>query len=72
MPVGFAKKEEESKGRPLSVMAHLKRSIEEVMAEEKCLVHALVIAIARVTNDPNYSAYRIGQKKILQKVSELL
>jgi len=40
----------------------------EVTAEEN---HALVIVITRVTNDPNYSAYRMGQKKIVQKVSEL-
>jgi hypothetical protein len=33
MPVGFGKRAETSKGRPLSVMAHLKRSIVEVNAE---------------------------------------
>jgi hypothetical protein len=52
-------------------MAHLKRSIVEVRAEENCLAHALVIAIARVTNDPNYKSYRRGWK-ILPKVRELL
>jgi hypothetical protein len=32
MPVGFGKKALKTKGRPLSVMAHLKRSIVEVQA----------------------------------------
>jgi len=43
-------------------MAHLKRSIVEVGAEENCLAHALVIAIARLNNDPNYTSYRKGNK----------
>jgi len=34
MPVGFGKKAETSKGRSLSTMAHLKRSIVEVKAKE--------------------------------------
>jgi hypothetical protein len=62
MPVGFGKKALKTKGRPLSVMAHLKRSIVEVRAEENCLAHALLIAIAKVTNDPNYKPYRQGWK----------
>jgi hypothetical protein len=40
------------------VMAHLRRSIVEVHAKENCLAHALVIAVARVTTDPNYQSYR--------------
>ena len=71
MPVGFGKKAEKSKGRPLSKMAQLKRSIVQVKAKENCLAHALVIAISRVMNDPNYKAYRQG-RKILPKVRELL
>jgi hypothetical protein len=55
----------------MSVTAHLKRSIVEVKAEENCLAHALVIAVARFTNDPNYKAYRQG-RKILPKARELL
>jgi hypothetical protein len=47
MPVGFGGGIK-TKGRQLSVMAHLKRSIIEVKAEQNCLAHALVIAIARV------------------------
>ena len=55
----------------MSEMAHLKKSIVEVMTEENCLAHALVIAMAKVTNDPNYPAYRKG-RKILPMVHELL
>ena len=33
--------------------------------------HALIIAIAKVTNDPNYTAYRKG-RKIYPKVEQLL
>ena len=55
MPVGF-RKGVKSKVRPLSVMAHLKRSIIEVKAETNCLAHALIIA--RITYDPNYTSYR--------------
>jgi hypothetical protein len=51
-----------TKGRPLGVMAHLKRSIIEVKAETNCLAHALIIAIAKITNDPNYNSYRRGYK----------
>jgi hypothetical protein len=71
-PVGFGKRTEKTKGRLLSVMAQLKRSIVKVKAEENCLAHALLIAVARVTNDPNYIQYRMGRKKILPKVRELL
>ena len=57
MPAGFGLVALKSRGRPLSVMAHLKKSIVELMAEENCLAHALLIAIARVDNDANYKAY---------------
>jgi hypothetical protein len=36
MPVGFGKKAETPKGRPLSTMAHLKKSIVKVKAKENC------------------------------------
>ena len=62
MPVGFGKTTVKSKGRPLSVMAHVKNSIIDVKAATDCLAHALVIAIARLTKDPNYKAYRQGRK----------
>jgi len=68
MPVSFGKAAT-SKGRPLSVMAHLKKSRVEVKTEESCLAHALVIAIAKATNDPDYTAYRKGWN-ILSKVHE--
>jgi len=59
-----------SRGRPLSVMAHLKRSIVEMKAEENCLAHALVIAIAKVDNDPNYKAHSQGRK--IRQVAQTL
>jgi len=43
-------------------MAHLKLRIVDVKCEEKCLAHALVIAISRVANYPNYKAYRQDRK----------
>jgi hypothetical protein len=60
IPVGFGKRAEKTKGRPLTAMTHLKRSIVEVQARENSLAHALVIAMARITNDPNYQSYRKG------------
>ncbi len=73
MPVGFGRQTGGIKtmGRPISVMAHLKRSIVQVKAETNCLAHALIIAIARATNDPNYKAYRQG-RKIYPRVDQLL
>jgi hypothetical protein len=51
-----------TKGRPLNTMVHLKRSIIEVKAENNCLAHALVIAVAKLTNDRDYKAYIQGRK----------
>jgi hypothetical protein len=62
IPVGFGKKALKTKGRPLSVIAHLKKSIVEVRDEEHCLAHAIIIAIAKVTNDPDYKAFKEGKK----------
>jgi len=56
MPVGFGHGVK-SKGRPLSVMAHLKRNIIEIKDETNCLAHVLIIAVVRITNDPNYTSY---------------
>ena len=39
-------------------MAHHKKSTIEVKVETNSLAHYLVIAIAKVTNDPNYKSYR--------------
>jgi hypothetical protein len=72
MPVDFGKADS-SKGRPLSVMAYLRRSIVEVVemkADKNCLAHSL-IAAAKVTNDRVYKTYVQG-RKILPKVYELL
>jgi len=60
MPVGYGKHTIKSMGIPL--MADLKSSIVEVKAEENCLAHALIIAIEKVDNDANYTAYREGRK----------
>ena len=70
MPVGFGRCTMKSKGRPLSVMAHLKQSIVEVKAEENCLAHAILIAISRLEKDPNYNSYRRGYKirRVVQKL----
>ena len=46
----------------MSVIAHFKKSIVEVKAEENCLAHALITVIARVDNDANYKAYRQCRK----------
>jgi hypothetical protein len=63
MPVGFGGgRAIKNIGRPLSVMAHIKTGIIEVKAERNCLIHALVIAIAKATNDPNYNSYKLGYK----------
>jgi hypothetical protein len=51
-----------TKGRPFSVMAHLKNSIIEVKAEMNSLAHALIIAIAKASNDGYYKAYIEGRK----------
>jgi hypothetical protein len=52
MPIGNSE-EIAAKGRSLANMAHLKKSIVEVKAKENCIAHALVIAIAKLTNNPN-------------------
>jgi hypothetical protein len=60
-----------SKGRPISVMAQLKRSIVEVKPKENGLAHAPMIAVVRATNDADYKAYRQGWKTF-PKVREML
>jgi len=64
MPVGFGS-EIKTIGRPISVMAQLKKSILEVKTENNSLGWALIIAIARVDNDSNYKSYRDGWKIVL-------
>ena len=70
MPIGFGGGIKR-KGRPLANKFHLKRSIIEVRPEENCLTHALIIAIARLNNDPNHTAYSVGWK-IRPLVKQLL
>jgi hypothetical protein len=55
----------------VSTIAYLKKSIVEVKAKENCVAQALVTAMAKVTNDQDYLAYRKG-RKILPKVRELM
>ena len=50
IPVGFGRRIKR-RGRPLSVMSHLKTSVVEMKASENCLAHAIIIAIAKVEND---------------------
>jgi len=71
IPVGFGKGMK-SKGRHLDVLAHLKKSIVKVKPERNCLAHALVIAIAKITNDPNYKSYCDGWKigPVVQRLLE--
>jgi len=71
MPVGFGKTAVKSKGRPLSVMAHVKHSIINVKIETNCMAHALILTITRLTKDQNYNSYCKGYK-ILPEVQHLL
>ena len=63
IPIGFGLPGDGIKtmGRPLSVMAPLKKSIVQVKTETNCLTHALIIAIANLTNNPNYKPYIKGR-----------
>ena len=73
MPVGFSRTALRTKGRHLGNIGHLKRSIIEVKEENIFFGHALIIAIARINNDPNYQSYRKGYKiKIRSVVRTLL
>ena len=71
MPVGFGSTAQRSKGRTVANLAHLKRSVIEVKAENNCLAHALIVAIARLEKDPNYQTYR-KRNKIRSVVARLL
>ena len=62
MPTSYGRVTVKTKGRQLSVMAHLKRSIIEVKAEQNCLAHALIISFARLEKDSNYDSYRHGYR----------
>ena len=60
MSVGFGYTGIKTMGRPISVIVHLKQSIVQVKSEKNCLAHALILAIAKVTEDPNYKIYMQG------------
>lgn len=60
MPMGFGGTK--NIGKPLSVMAHPKKSIIEIKVETNSLAQALIIAIAKVTHDSNYKSYLDGRK----------
>ena len=70
MPMGFEKRAIKRKGHPLSVMSQIKTSVVEVQATENCFAHAIIIAIAKAENDPEYVAYRRGYKirTVVQKL----
>ena len=53
MSVGFGFSGVKTLGRSISIIAHLKKSIVQVKTETNCLANALIIAIAKLTNDPN-------------------
>jgi len=71
MPIAFGRCAIKSRVRPFFVLAHLKRGIVEVKAEQNCLAHVLILAIAKLDNDPDYKAYVQG-RKIRQVVQTLL
>jgi hypothetical protein len=56
MPVGFGLLK--TNGRPFKELIRGKRSVVEVKAEENCLAHAIVLAIAKLKNHPNYESFR--------------
>jgi hypothetical protein len=56
MPVGFGRLK--TKGRPFKELICGKRSVVEVKAEENCLAHAIVLAIAKLNNHPNYESFK--------------
>ena len=59
MPAGNGR--EKTKVRSLDVMSAIKKSIVVVKAKFLCLVHALIITMARVNGDPTYALYRKGK-----------
>ena len=70
MPVGFSRVK--TKGRPLSIMPHLKRSFIEVKVEMNWLDHVLITVIAKTKKNWNYEAYHKGRKihPIVQNLQE--
>ena len=52
-------------------MAHLKKSIIQVKTVKNCLAHALIIVIAKLTNDSDCTAYRKVWKIYPKSISYL-
>ena len=71
MPVEFGHTALKNQGRQPANIAHLKRSIIEVRAENNCLSHASIIAKARADGHPYHQSFRKGNK-ILPVVASLL
>ena len=71
MPVVSGYRGIKTMGQPISVMAHLKKSIVQVKSETNSLAHAIITAIAKLTNYTNYAAYCKG-RKIYPKVKQVL
>jgi len=65
-PVGNDRKK--TKGRSILVLSAIKKSIVTVEAALLCLVHALIIAMARINGNPKYASYRDGNG--LKKLDE--
>ena len=69
MPLG--KGRVTTKGRSLDIMGAVKRSIVVLQGTSLCLAQALVIAMAQANGDPEYKAYRNGNR-LEKPVKELL
>ena len=63
LPAGNVKGAEKTKGRSLNILRAIKRS--------SCLVHALIITMAKVNMDPKYKSYTDGYV-LKQPVKDLL
>ena len=71
MPAENGRTAEKTKERSLYVMSAIKNSIVTLKAAMYCLVHALIIAMAKVNGDPKYPLYRDG-KGLKKHVEDLL
>ena len=58
MPAGNGR--EKTKGRSISVLSAIKKSIVTVKTAFLCLAHALIIAIAKVNDDSKFKSYSNG------------
>jgi hypothetical protein len=61
----------QTKGQSMNRLSKNKTIIVRVKSEINCLAHALVIAMAKMNGDPNYTSYRDGYK-INKPVAEIL